>query len=104
MGAAAYNRGSRVISREADENMSSVIARANGQAHRDEAARLRVEVARLERDLARVRRCLAAERNGREQLRLRLARSERDYEFSVSILCRRAFPPPDGQDVAGGAR
>lgn len=92
MGAAASNRGSRLVSREADEAMPVALARSERQAHKDEAARLRAQVTRLEAELKRARRCLAAERLAREQLRVRLAESERAYEFSTSVLCRLAFP------------
>lgn len=92
MGAAAYNRGSRLVSREADECMPEAARRADRQAHKDEADRLRAQIATLERELRRARRCLAAERAGRESLRVRLANEERSRAFSVGILCRLAFP------------
>ena len=95
MGAAAYNRGNQIIVREADERMAEAQTRAERQALKDEAARLRERVAALERDLARGRRCIAAERRGREQLRLRLAAAERAYDFAVPLLCRLAFPADD---------
>lgn len=92
MGAAAYNRGSRLVSREADERMPGALSRADRQAHKDEVTRLREQVATLERALARARRCLASERAGREALRERLADEERARAFSVGVLCRLAFP------------
>ena len=92
MGAAAYNRGSRLVAREADERMPVALSRADKQAHKDEIARLRERVASLERDLARARRCLASERAGREALRVRLADEERANAFGVGVLCRLAFP------------
>jgi hypothetical protein len=92
MGAAAYNRGSWLVAREADERMPVASSRAERQAHKDEAARLRERVAELERSLVRARRCLAAERAGREALRARLAHEERAYAFGVGVLCRLAFP------------
>ncbi len=92
MSAAGYNRGSRVVAREADERMPEAQARADRQGLKDEIERLRQRAATLEGELARARRCLAAERMGREQLRERLAAAERAYEFSVGVLCRRAFP------------
>lgn len=91
-GAAAYNRGSRLVAREADERMPEALSRADRQALKDEIVRLRERVASLERDLARARRCLAAERAGREALRVRLADEERANAFGVGVLCRRAFP------------
>lgn len=73
MSAAAYNRGSRLVAREADERMPGALSRADRQAHKDEVVRLREQIATLERDLHRARRCLASERAGREALRVRLA-------------------------------
>jgi hypothetical protein len=90
--AAAYNRGSRLVSREADERMPVATSRADAQAHKDEIARLREQVAALEHALRRARRCLAAERAGREALRVRLADEERANAFGVGVLCRLAFP------------
>ena len=92
MGSAAYNRGSRLVSKEADERMPLATARADRQAHKDEVARLREQIATLERDLRRARRCLASERAGRESLRVRLADEERARAFGVGVLCRLAFP------------
>lgn len=92
MGAAAYNRGSSLVAREADERMPEAGGRAERMALMDEIAHLRERVSMLERDLTRARRCLAAERHGREQIRARLATNERTYEFAVGVLCRRAFP------------
>ena len=92
MGSAAYNRGSRLASKEADERMPLATARADRQAHKDEVARLREQIATLERDLRRARRCLASERAGRESLRVRLADEERANAFGVGVLCRLAFP------------
>jgi type II secretory pathway component PulJ len=92
MGSAAYNRGSRLVSKEADERMPLATARADRQAHKDEVARLREQIATLERDLRRARRCLASERAGRESLRVRLADEERANAFGVGVLCRLAFP------------
>ena len=91
MGAAAYNRGSRVVSREADERMPSAMMRADVQAYKDEIGRLLTQVATLERELARARRCLAAERAGREALRVRLADEVSSNRFAVGVLCRLAF-------------
>lgn len=92
MGAAAYNRGSRLVSREADERMPVATSRADAQAHKDEIVRLREQVTTLERDLRRARRCLAAERAGRGALRARLADEESAYAFGVGVLCALAFP------------
>ena len=92
MGSAAYNRGSRLVAKEADERMPLATDRADRQAHTAEVARLREQIATLERDLRRARRCLASERAGRESLRVRLADAERANAFVVGVLCRLAFP------------
>lgn len=92
MSAAAYARGSRLVSREADERMPVALSRADQQAYKDEITRLREQVAALERDLRRARRCLASERAGRESLRVRLADEERANAFGVGVLCGLAFP------------
>ena len=92
MSAAAYNRGSRLVAREADERIPVAMSRADVQAHKDEVTRLREQVATLERDLRRARRCLAAERAGRAALRARLAHEERANAFGAGVLCKLAFP------------
>ena len=91
MGVSSSNRGGRVLARHADSDMAGPNARADRQAHKDEAEKLREQVSRLERDLSRARRCLAAERLGRERTREQLSSSERAYGFAVSTLCRAAF-------------
>lgn len=96
MGVAASNRGSRSIARDADALMPMAITRADRQAHKDEIERLRAQVADLTRDLKRARRCIAAERQGRENLRLRLVAEERIYAFAVGVLCRRLWPTTGG--------
>lgn len=88
MSIAAYNRGSRLVAREANERMPVATSRADAQAHKDEIVRLREQVTTLERDLRRARRCLASERAGRESLRVRLADEERANAFGVGVLCR----------------
>lgn len=80
------------MSREADKRMPLALSRADRQAHKDEVARLREQVVTLERDLRRARRCLAAERAGREALRVRLADEERSHAFGLGVLCGLAFP------------
>ena len=92
MSAAAYSRGSRIVSRGADERMPMARFRADQQAHKDEIVRLREQVAALDHELRRARRCLASERAGREALRVRLADEERANAFGVGVLCRLAFP------------
>lgn len=92
MTAAAYNRGSRLIAKEADQAMPRASALAERQAYKDEAARLREQVANLERELARARRCIAELRRAKEA-RLSEARAEMaSADAAISILCRRAFP------------
>jgi chromosome segregation ATPase len=92
MGIATYNRGSRMVSKEADNRMAPASARAEHQALKDENARLREQAARLERELARARRCLASERMGRENLRQALSTVNSNYAFAVGTLCKRVFP------------
>lgn len=96
MGAAAYNRGSRLISREteADPRIAAAIARNERQAHKDENARLRAQVARLESELSRARRCIAELRRSKEA-RMSEAHAELSAsKAAISILCKRAFPTP----------
>jgi len=99
MTAASYNRGSRVLARDIDAAMPAAILRAGREADELDVARLRVRVASLERELQRARRCIAAERAGREALRLRLSDSKREYAFAVGILCKLAFPNDRAKEV-----
>ena len=87
MGVASYNRGTKRLAAELDPLTIAASKRAELSALKEEIARLREKNALLERHLARARRCLAAERHGREQLRLRLQQSERAYGSSVTTLC-----------------
>jgi len=89
VGIAAYNRGSASVARDADGRMPAAQTQAERHALKDEVARLRDRLAQSERDLRRASRCLAAERMGREALRLRLAQSEASHRFAIAILCRR---------------
>lgn len=89
MGAAAYNRGSRVVASQIGVGAS--VERNERAAERDQLATLRDELARVQRELIRARRCLAAERMGRAELVERLRMSESNYNFAVSILSKRAF-------------
>lgn len=95
MGAAAYNRGSRLQSAEADARMGAANARRDRQALADENARLRAKILRLEHDLARARRCLAAERLARESRVNELRAELRAAKFGTQILCRIAFRDPE---------
>lgn len=92
MGIAAYNRGSRIVSKAADECAHEAARQADRQAHEDEIAMLRDRLAVLERELRRARRCLAAERMGREQIRARLDAEISANAFGVDVLCKIAFP------------
>ena len=92
MSAPAYNRGSRLLARELDDRTAVATSRAGWQAEKTEVQSLRERIVVLERELSRARRCLAAERNGRCQLKARLEDEERRYAFAIGILCRRAFP------------
>lgn len=90
MGAAAYNRGTPLVRREADAHMDVAQARADRRAYAEERARLKAQIARLERDLARARRCLAGERDGRERLRLALISERSSRSMVVETLARAA--------------
>jgi hypothetical protein len=92
LSAASSNRGSRLISREADLSLPVTTARADLQSFKDENARLREEVARLDRELARARRCLSASRLGREAQVSGLKSELQAAAFGTSVLCRIAFP------------
>jgi hypothetical protein len=91
MGAAAYNRGTRVIEREADGAMAGALARANDRAYQDEIERLRVELARRDRDLVRARRCIAELRRSKEVIVSRARNEQRGSDLAIGILCRKAF-------------
>lgn len=100
MGIAAYNRGSRGISRDADKAMPAAIIRADRQAHKDQAERLQAQIDKLERDLSRARRCIAELRRSKEA---RMSEAHADLaraDMAVSHLCRIAFP--DDRAVAAG--
>lgn len=92
MSAAAYNRGSRLVAQEADDRMPLARSRAERQAHKDEAERLRLQVTKLERELARARRCIAAMRLSHEARRSEWRASDSRSDAAISILCRVAFP------------
>lgn len=92
MSAAAYNRGSRVVSRDAVERVPHAIARNERAAIKDEASRLRAEVATLKRELARARRCLAACRYAHEEWMRESRADAARSDAAISTLCRIAFP------------
>jgi septal ring factor EnvC (AmiA/AmiB activator) len=95
MGAAAYNRGTRLIATAADEAMPAATARAERQALKDESKRLRVENERFSRDLARARRCIAELRRSKEALRQEARADAGRSAEAIGILCRIAFGPGD---------
>lgn len=101
MGAAAYNRGSRLVWRNGDAKMPKAVALASMHAVNDELSELRSRVGMLESELRRARRCLAAERAAREALRIQLADEQRSNAFGVSILCKLAFPSIDAGKEGG---
>ena len=92
MGVAAYNRGTKVLRKQADAAMPSARESSMRARLEDENAALRASVAKLEHDLKRARRCLASERLGRESLADRLRRADSAHHFTVRILCKLAFP------------
>ena len=92
MSRAAYNRGSRIVAREADERARSIDSRIERQALTDEVTRLQERIGLLERDLMRARRCIAELRRSREA-RLAEVRADASRSASaISMLCRIAFP------------
>lgn len=92
MGVGAYNRGSRVVTRDADAVMPQANARAARDAERDQLSALRAENARLQRDLQRARRCIAELRRAKEA-RMAEARAELSAsQFAIRILTKIAFP------------
>lgn len=92
MSVAAYNRGSRIVSRDTAAATRVISARIERQARKDETERLRAQVATLERDIARARRCIAELRRSKDA-RASEARAELlSSRFAVSTLCRIAFP------------
>lgn len=91
MSASSYNRGSRVIAREADDRVRTIESRHDRQALHDENERLRQRVEELEHDLKRARRCLAAERFGRAKRTDELKAELRAASFGTSVLTRLAF-------------
>jgi hypothetical protein len=91
MGAAAYNRGSGFIRRQADQAIPTASACADRHARNDEVARLREQIGKLERDLVRARRCISELRRSKDA-RMSEARSElNSAQLAISILCRLAF-------------
>lgn len=99
MSAAAYNRGTRLIRRAADEAAASAGRRMAVDAVAGEVQRLREQVASLTKMVARARRCLAAERAGRDALRARLVASEREYAFVMACLLPMAFGTQPAKEV-----
>lgn len=96
MSRGAYQRGSRLVAREADARVKLLDARIERQALKDENARLRLRVERLEHDLGRARRCISAERFAREQRVNELKSELRASHFGVTTLCRIAFGKAEG--------
>jgi molecular chaperone GrpE (heat shock protein) len=94
MGAAAYNRGSRIVSREADEAMPAASARADRDATKAERARLLAQVASLEDQLARARRCIAELRRSKDARMAEAAADRSSGRAAIKILTRLAFPAP----------
>jgi hypothetical protein len=91
MGVAASNRGSRLVMRDADEQMPVAQARAERDALKDALLCLEAENVALRRDLRRARRCLASNRVAAamrtEEHRERESRSD----AAIRILTKIAF-------------
>lgn len=92
MGAAAYNRGSAVLSREADRALGRTQERADRQALKDEAERLRAQLVEAQRDLARARRCIAELRSARDARNAEHRAKQSASDFAIRTLTRIAFP------------
>jgi hypothetical protein len=93
MGHAAYNRGSDIVRRDADEHMPAAAVRTANATERDSIAQMRATIENLESELRRARRCIRAERNARALLATRIAEHESAYRFAVTTLCKAAFSP-----------
>jgi phage shock protein A len=101
MGAAAYNRGSALVSAAADAAMPIATLRAERNADKDENDRLRAQVARLESDLRRARRCIAELRRSKEERIAEHRADSRRSDAAISMLCHIAFPN-DPRTNSGG--
>lgn len=108
MGAAAYARGSRVISLQADNDVEAggSIDRNERQAHKVERERLLAQVRDLELKLRRSERAreglrltLTEERRARAEER---EQADSSYRFAVRTLAKRAGL--DGSDSEGTAK
>ncbi len=93
MGHAAYNRGSDIVRRDADEHMPAAAVRTANATECDSIAQMRATIENLESELRRARRCIRAERNARALLATRIAEQESAYSFAVTTLCKAAFSP-----------
>jgi hypothetical protein len=99
MGIAAYNRGSKLMIRATDAKLAGAMVRAQRDAEKSEAGRLREQVVQLERDLARARRCIAALRRSKDA-RLSEARAQQSSsDAAIRILTRLAFPSDCTEDA-----
>lgn len=92
MGASSYNRGSKVIARDADTAIAVAASRAERSALHEENARLRDCIADLERDLGRARRCIAELRRSKDERIAELRADISRGDFAIKTLCRLAFP------------
>jgi hypothetical protein len=92
MGAAAYNRGSKLISREADEAMGAAQARNEREAVKADRAALLAQVAKLKRDLGRARRCIAEPRRSKGERQSEARAEASSSATAIKILTRLAFP------------
>lgn len=91
MGAAAYNRGSRAISRalSADHDAAAKLGSYRSRLE-DENTALRERVAALESDLARARRCIALGRYAHEARMREANAAESASSFAIGTLCKLA--------------
>ena len=92
MGAAAHNRGSKIIRREADEAMGGAIARNEREAVKAERAALLAQIDKLERELGRARRCVAELRRSKEARQSEARADASASAAAIKTLTRLAFP------------
>lgn len=101
MGAAAYNRGTKLIASDADGQMATANVRADRAALSEENAHLKSQIRSLHRELARARRCIAELRRSKDALMADARTDAASSAAAISVLCRIAFPEDQaaGQDA-----
>lgn len=92
MGASAYNRGTKLVRRNADLDVRASVARAERTAFNEEQQRQSHRICSLERDLARARRCIAELRRSKEALLAEVRAELATSDAAIRTLTRLAFP------------